>query len=106
MMPLGNKNSRRREVIIMGDTLTVKDVAEELEVEPKTLRKFLRSEVVQNGGTVGVDTPGKGKRYSFEADEVEDLKARFEAWMTPETPEEDELDEDELEEPYDTSDPH
>jgi hypothetical protein len=79
----------------MGDTLTVKDVAGELDTEPKTLRKFLRSEVVENGGTVGVDTPGKGRRYSFEAEEVEDLRARFEAWLEAKAPAESEADENE-----------
>ena len=77
------------------DTLTVKDVAGELDVEPKTLRKFLRSEVVESGGVIGEDTPGKGRRYSFEPEEAEDIKARFLAWSTaPDESEEDEIVED------------
>jgi hypothetical protein len=93
---------------IMGDTLTVKDIAGVLEVEPKTLRKFLRSEVVENGGTVGVDTPGKGKRYSFEEEEVVAIVERFHAWADAKTPTEEEV-EDELEDEFeddDTEDPH
>jgi len=88
----------------MGDTLTVKDIAGALEVEPKTFRKFLRSEVVENGGTVGVDTPGKGKRYSFEEDEVADLVDRFHAWTAAKSPAEEDVDEDEILD--DTEDPH
>jgi hypothetical protein len=35
---------------------------------------------VENGGTVGEDTPGKGGRYSFEAKDYRGLKKSFEAW--------------------------
>ena len=61
-------------------TLTTKEAAEKLGTEPRTLRKFLRSETVENGGTVGEDTPGKGGRYSLEAKEFRSLKKRFDAW--------------------------
>lgn len=61
-------------------TLTAKEVAERLETDARTFRKFVRSEVKANGGEVGVDTPGKGKRYSFESKEISGLKKRFAAW--------------------------
>ena len=61
-------------------TLTVKEVAETLGTDGRTLRKFLRSEVKESGGTVGVDTPGKGKRYSIPAGQVKGLTKRFNAW--------------------------
>lgn len=61
-------------------TLTAKEVAEKLETDARTFRKFVRSEVKAAGGEVGVDTPGKGKRYSFESKEISGLKKRFSAW--------------------------
>jgi hypothetical protein len=61
-------------------TLTAKEVAEKLETDARTFRKFVRSEVKAAGGEVGVDTPGKGKRYSFESKEISGLKKRFHAW--------------------------
>lgn len=96
----------------METTLSVKDIAEEIGTTGRLLRKFLRAEAVEAGGTVGEDTPGKGRRYSFTRDEADELKERYEVATTP-TEElgdedeelEEELDED-IEEPYDTSDPH
>jgi hypothetical protein len=73
------KYTHEEEVIHMA-TLTTKEAAEKLGTEPRTLRKFLRSETVENGGTVGEDTPGKGGRYSLEAKEFRSLKKRFDAW--------------------------
>ena len=61
-------------------TLTVKEIAEKIGTTPRTLRKFLRSEIVENGGTIGEDSPGKGGRYSFEAKEYRGLEKRFKAW--------------------------
>jgi phage antirepressor YoqD-like protein len=51
--------------------VTVKELAEQLSVDPKELRVWLRSE----GKGVG----GKGKRYEFTAKQATDLKAKFEA---------------------------
>jgi hypothetical protein len=62
------------------EKLTAKAVAQEIGIPAKKLRSFLRSEVKENGGVVGVDTPGSGKTYSFEESEVEEIKARYEAW--------------------------
>jgi hypothetical protein len=61
-------------------TLSAKEVAEKLETDARTFRKFIRSEVKAAGGEVGVDTPGKGKRYVFEAKEINGLRKRFSAW--------------------------
>lgn len=89
------------------ETLTVKEVALEIGTTGRLLRRFIRSEVVDAGGTVGEETPGKGGRYSFTRDEADELIERYEAAMAPAAEDEDdELDEDILEEPYDTSDPH
>lgn len=95
----------------METTLSVKDIAEEIGTTGRLLRKFLRAEVTEAGGTVGEDTPGKGRRYSFTRDEANDLIERYEVAMT--SAEDEELEEDELEEDVeddeledDTSDPH
>jgi len=61
-------------------TLTTKELAEKLDTSPKTLRRFIRSDVKASGGTVGEDTPGKGGRYSFESSDVPTLKKSFKAW--------------------------
>lgn len=66
----------------MATTFSTKEVAEKLGTDARTLRKFLRSEVTEAGGTVGEDTPGKGKRYSFESRQIGGLKKRFEQWST------------------------
>jgi predicted transcriptional regulator len=90
------------------ELLTVKEVAEEIGTTGRLLRRFLRAEVVEAGGKVGEDTPGKGKRYSFTREEANDLIERYEAAMvsTDEDEEDDELDEDIEELVDDTSDPH
>jgi|SRR5580765_6341317 len=64
----------------MASTLTVKEIAEKIGTTPRILRKFLRAETVENGGTVGVDTPGKGKRYSYTTAEARGIQKRFKAW--------------------------
>jgi hypothetical protein len=62
-------------------TLTVKEVAAQLGTDGRELRKFLRARVVEAGGTVGEDTPGKGRRYQpFTAKEVTQLTKAFRAW--------------------------
>ena len=57
-------------------TLTAKDLAGKLDTDPRTVRKFLRSDAKQNG----TDTPGKGSRYAIEAKQVRSLQKRFDAW--------------------------
>jgi hypothetical protein len=58
----------------------VKEVAEKIGTDPRTLRKFLRFEVKEAGGTIGEDSPGKGGRYSLEANKVNALSKRFASW--------------------------
>lgn len=69
----------------MASTLSAKEVASKLETTPKTLRKFLRSEVRGNGGTIGVDSPGKGGRWEIPSGTVTSLKKRFKVWEKEET---------------------
>ena len=64
----------------MAATLSTKEVAEQLGTDARTLRKFLRHETTEAGGTIGEDTPGKGGRYSLEARSVKGLQKRFDAW--------------------------
>jgi predicted transcriptional regulator len=46
---------------------TIADLAETLNMTPRNVRKHIRAITRENGGTVGQDTPGKGKRYDFDA---------------------------------------
>lgn len=68
-------------------TLSAKEVAARFDTTPRTLRKFLRSDMRSQGGTIGPNdsnaphTPGKGARYAIEAKEVKALKGRFDAWV-------------------------
>lgn len=77
-------------------TLTTKETAEKLGTDPRTLRKFLRAEAVENGGKVGEDTPGKGGRYSLEATQFRALQKRFTTWSEAHTRSADENEEDEI----------
>lgn len=82
----------------MATTLTVKEVAEKLGTEARTLRKFLRQEVTDAGGKIGEDTPGKGGRYQLEARSFASLQKRFKAWSEAHTrTAEDETSEEEVE---------
>lgn len=54
--------------------LTTNEVADEIGTEPKTLRKFFRS------NNCSIEPVGQGKRYGISADDVEELKAQFAAW--------------------------
>lgn len=58
------------------DALTIRQVAEALGTDPRTLRKFLRS---QERGV------GAGSRYEFKQGDIADLKKGFAAWSTKET---------------------
>jgi len=71
----------------MATTMTVKEASEKLGTEPRILRKFLRSEVVDAGGKVGEDTPGKGGRYSLGGDSrsFKSLQKRFTTWSEKHT---------------------
>ena len=52
--------------------LSAKDVASMIGTDAKTFRRFVRK---MNGGTIG-----KGNRYGFDADDVDAIAARFDAW--------------------------
>lgn len=56
-------------------TITPKELAAELDTDPRTLRKFLRS-------PQGFDAKvGKGHRWSIESRQVRSLKVRFAKWV-------------------------
>ena len=78
-------------------TLTVKEVAEQFGTDGRTLRKFLRHQVKESGGTVGEDTPGKGGRYALDARKVAKLQRDFNAWNESRQPAESTDDDDETE---------
>lgn len=86
------RSSRKDQIV---QTLTPKAIAQELGVSAKTLRKFLREDAKGNG----VETPGKGGRWSIDPDQVESLTERFNAWIAAKAAkaavEEEVLDEDE-----------
>ena len=52
-------------------TLTVNELAEQLETSPRTTRKFLRSITPKD------EQPGKGKRWSIEKRDIRGLKKKF-----------------------------
>lgn len=51
----------------MAKTYTIQDVADRTGLAPKRVRALHRSYVRSNHGTIGTDTPGKGKRYVMDA---------------------------------------
>jgi len=50
---------------------TATEIADELGVNAKAFRSFVRSIVRANGGKVGENTPGSGGRYAFDDDGME-----------------------------------
>ena len=52
--------------------MSTRDVADKLNTDPKTLRRFLRS---QEKGV------GAGGRYGFEPQQIGNLKKQFTAWQ-------------------------
>lgn len=67
-------------------TRTIKEIAADWEVSPRSIRKFLRSEIRSQGGTIGEDSPGKGGRYAIEARSLKSLKRRYFAWIAANAP--------------------
>lgn len=55
-------------------TLTTAQVAQKLSTDPRTLRRFLRSDAS------GRHQVGKGKRYEFTTGQVPSMKTKFTAW--------------------------
>ena len=74
-------------------TYSVKEIAIALDITARQLRKFLRSEVVELGGVIGEDTPGKGGRYSFSPEEAAEVAKRYAAAFAPEESEDELTDE-------------
>lgn len=56
--------------------MTPKEVAQALDTDPKTLRKFLRS----RSSGIAADAPGKGGRWAIEAKKVRSLRTKFAKW--------------------------
>lgn len=55
-------------------TITTAELAEELDTDPRTLRRFLRSEASP------VETVGKGKRYILDSKTTKLVRKQFLAW--------------------------
>lgn len=66
-------------MIEMPETLTTTQLADEMGISPKTLRKFLRSDADAKG-TRDDFCPGKGGRYEIARTQVKGLKSRFIKW--------------------------
>jgi hypothetical protein len=58
----------------MPEQLTSKMVAQELDTDPRTLRRFLRDDVTYKNA-------GAGGRYAFTTRDLATLKKRFGAWQ-------------------------
>lgn len=64
-------------------TLSEAVIGDDGKASTRTLRKFLRDDTVAKGGKVGIDTPGKGGRYTLDMNkrELTALIKRFTAWQ-------------------------
>lgn len=58
----------------MAQILTTAEVAAELDTDPRTLRKFLRSDASP------LDSVGKGSRYAIEKRSIRSLRSKFAKW--------------------------
>lgn len=79
---------RQRKGNEMPNTITPKELAVKLDSDPRTVRKFLRSDAGFNA------TVGKGQRWAIEARQVASLRKRFNAWVAAKSPAEDATPED------------
>lgn len=61
----------------MAKTYTPAELAAECNTTPKQIRRFMRSQVRADGGVIGKDTPGKGKRYALDARTFNAYKRAF-----------------------------
>ena len=61
--------------------ITVKELAAQADTDGKTFRRFLRAQVKRVGGTVGVNTPGRGGAYVFDADDADAIVEAFQSWQ-------------------------
>ncbi len=55
--------------------LSTKELADELGTDPKTLRKFLRTE------ESGVNPVGQGRRYAIEKRQLRSIQKRYAQWV-------------------------
>ncbi len=60
----------------MAQVLNTAQVAEKLDTDARTLRKFLRATTEDKSSL-----PGKGKRYSFEGKDIAGLKKQYAVWV-------------------------
>lgn len=58
----------------MSETIATKAAAEACDTTPRQLRQFLRA-------SKDYEAVGSGGRYAFEADDLPELKTRFQAWV-------------------------
>lgn len=72
----------------MAKTMTPKEIAAQFGTDPRTLRKFLRTDARDRGA----ETPGKGSRWEIEARSVRSLRKRFDVWNAARTATPDEPD--------------
>lgn len=63
--------------------LAIEVIGKDDKAATRTLRKFLRDDVTAKGGKVGVDTPGKGGRYTLDLTkpQLRKLIKDFAAWQ-------------------------
>ena len=73
----GAPRPREGKELIMVKTLTPKELAQELDTDAKTCRKFLRSKA----SGLAADAPGKGGRWAIEARKVRSLRTKFTKWV-------------------------
>lgn len=60
----------------MAEVMTTSEVAEQLGTDPKTLRKFFRSD------QCSIEPVGQGKRYAITKSDIKELKTAFGAWSS------------------------
>ena len=56
---------------------TASQIAESVGTTGKAFRKWHRNTVTEKGGVIGKQTPGKGKRYDFSAQEAATIKRNY-----------------------------
>lgn len=66
--------------------ITPKELAQKLDTDPRTVRKFLRKNARDNGS----ETPGKGSRWEIDSKTVPALRKGFKIWNDARTQDADE----------------
>ena len=62
---------------ISTEPFTARMIADRIDVDAKAFRSFWRAMIEKRGGTVGVDTPGSGKRYTFNVPTDDAMRAAY-----------------------------